>query len=69
MCQEEIQKLYKQFNKFHAGVNKTKMAELIERVKWPLRKDDYEQTISRLQRFAQTFQFSLMVSNRLVSKS
>lgn len=28
MCQEEIQKLCKKFNKFHAGVDKTKMAEL-----------------------------------------
>jgi CRISPR/Cas system CSM-associated protein Csm2 small subunit len=63
LCQSEVQKLYKKFSKFH-GVDKSKMAELIERIKWPLRKDDFENTVAALQRLTPTFQFSLLVSNR-----
>jgi hypothetical protein len=61
LCQADIQKLYHKFEKFH-GVDK--IARLLEQLKWPLRKDDCDRTVNMLQRFSQTFQFSLLVSNR-----
>ncbi|CCX31727.1 Similar to Putative ankyrin repeat protein RBE_0317; acc. no. Q1RJR6 [Pyronema omphalodes CBS 100304] len=40
-----------------------KVAQFMEQLKWPLRIEDYDSTISTVQRFTQTFQFSLTISN------
>jgi hypothetical protein len=64
-CQENIQALYK-FEKLQVRSN-NKVVGIIKRViEWPLKKEDCQSTLATLHRFAQTFQFSLTVSNWLV---
>jgi hypothetical protein len=61
-CQEHIQDLYKKMKKLQ--LQKNSLKGIIDRtVKWPLNKDEYRSTLATLQRFAQTFQFSLTISN------
>jgi hypothetical protein len=64
-CQAKIEDLYKKLEKLQVKSD-NKVAGLIERLKWPLKKEDYQDTILTLHRFIQTFQFSLTVSNWLV---
>ncbi|KAI5808432.1 hypothetical protein BZA77DRAFT_348101 [Pyronema omphalodes] len=59
-CRDQITEIY----------NKVKKIEFLERLKWPFRKEDYERTISTVQRFTQTFQFSLNIENcKLLAKT
>jgi hypothetical protein len=60
-CQEEVEGLYKKLEKLKGGGNKVK--ELVDRLKWPLKKEEFESTVTTLHRFMQTFQFSLSVAN------
>jgi hypothetical protein len=64
ICQSHIEKLYKLCTKFSGA--QSRMTHLVERIKWPLKKDNCEQATTALHRFTQTFQFSLVISNRLV---
>jgi hypothetical protein len=49
--------------RFRDGAYGNKMEQFIDRLKWPLHKDEFESAVAVLQRFAQTFQFSLTISN------
>lgn len=60
-CQEQIEDLYKRLGKI--GRVQNKAVEIIERMKWPFRKDEYQGIVAKLHRFTQTFQFSLQISN------
>ncbi|KAI5798521.1 hypothetical protein FPQ18DRAFT_322393 [Pyronema domesticum] len=60
-CKDQITNLYKKLKKIE--VRSGKVSQLMERLKWPFRKEDYDSTISTIQRFTQTFQFSLTISN------
>jgi uncharacterized protein Yka (UPF0111/DUF47 family) len=60
---DQITKLYKKIKKIEVSCEKSKIAQVMERLKWPLRKEDYDSTISTVQRFTQTFQFSLTMAN------
>jgi hypothetical protein len=60
-CQEQFQDLYKKLGKI--GRVQNKAVEIIERMKWPFRKDEYQGTVAKLHQFTQTFQFSLQVLN------
>ncbi|KAI5785324.1 hypothetical protein FPQ18DRAFT_351459 [Pyronema domesticum] len=62
-CRDQITELYKKIEKIEVSCEKSKIAQVMERLKWPLRKEDYDSTISTVQRFTQTFQFSLTISN------
>lgn len=65
-CQENIQALYKKLEKSQVRSDK-KIVGIIKRViEWPLKKEDCQSTLATLHRFAQTFRFSLTVSNWLV---
>jgi uncharacterized protein Yka (UPF0111/DUF47 family) len=60
---DQITKLYKKIKKIEVSCEKSKIAQVMERLKWPLCKEDYDSTISTVQRFTQTFQFSLTMAN------
>jgi uncharacterized protein Yka (UPF0111/DUF47 family) len=62
-CKDQITELYKKIEKIEVNCEKSKIAQVMERLKWPLRKEYYDRTISNVQRFTQTFQFSLTISN------
>lgn len=62
VCQNPLQKLYVKLGKLRIP-SSGKIAGLVERITWPLKKDEYQQTVSELQRFAQTFQFSRVLPN------
>jgi hypothetical protein len=64
-CQKEIEDLYKKLEKLQTP--NTKVAGIIERIKWPLKMEEYQGTLANLHRFAQTFQFSLTIANWYVS--
>jgi hypothetical protein len=65
-CQKKIQNLSKKLDNLQ-GRSENKVKGIIKRVvEWPLRKDEYQSTLATLQRFAQTFQFSLPITNWLV---
>jgi hypothetical protein len=64
-CQAKIEDLYKTLR----GLEKTKdnkVRGIIERPKWPFRKEECQRIVEELHRFARTFEFSLSVSNWLV---
>ncbi|KAI5798542.1 hypothetical protein FPQ18DRAFT_123346 [Pyronema domesticum] len=63
-CQQQIHGLYQKIAKLE--VHEKGITRIIERMKWPLRIDDYQTTVSMLQRFLQMFRFSLTVANWLV---
>jgi spore germination protein YaaH len=60
--QNRLQQLYVKLGKLRIS-SSGKIAGLVERITWPLKKDGYQQTVTELQRLAQTFQFSLVLSN------
>ncbi|KAI5816856.1 hypothetical protein BZA77DRAFT_343876 [Pyronema omphalodes] len=62
-CKSQIMQLYNKIEIIEVNLEKSKITKAIERLKWPLRKDDYDSIISTIQRFTQTFQFSLTISN------
>ncbi|KAI5818432.1 hypothetical protein BZA77DRAFT_15156 [Pyronema omphalodes] len=62
-CKDQITQLYKKIENIEVSSDKSKITQVMERLKWPLRKEDYDNTISTVQRFTQTFQFSLTISN------
>lgn len=63
-CETHIQALYKTLLPLRkTKSSKTKASDLIQRFAWPFQKDECQQTVQKLHRFAQTFQFSLVVSN------
>jgi hypothetical protein len=43
-----------------------KLPGWVERMKWPLKKDELEQTVCELHRFTQIFQFSMVIQNGYV---
>jgi hypothetical protein len=61
-CHNQIKDLYKKLESIRFPREK-KILDAVQRMKWPLRKEDYQDTVVTLQRFTQTFQFSLTVSN------
>jgi P2-related tail formation protein len=46
-----------------------KVTELIEKMKWPLRQEECKKSVASLKRFAQTFQFALVLENWFVYNS
>ncbi|KAI5816207.1 hypothetical protein BZA77DRAFT_344472 [Pyronema omphalodes] len=69
-CRDQITKLYKNIVKLEVRCEKGKISQAMERLKWPFRKQDYDSTMATVQRFTQTFQFSLTISNcELLAKS
>ncbi|KAI5789913.1 hypothetical protein FPQ18DRAFT_339675 [Pyronema domesticum] len=43
---------------------------VVERIKWPFKKDEYRNTVEKLQRFVKTFAFALKIENfEILSKS
>ncbi|CCX04970.1 Similar to ankyrin [Exophiala dermatitidis NIH/UT8656]; acc. no. EHY59712 [Pyronema omphalodes CBS 100304] len=62
--QAEVEKLYKKLEKLNIrGANGNKITEIIEKIKWPLLQEECEKSVASLQRFAQTFQFALVLEN------
>ncbi|KAI5816100.1 hypothetical protein BZA77DRAFT_387813 [Pyronema omphalodes] len=69
-CRDQITEIYNKVKKIEVRFEKNKSAQFLERLKWPFRKEDYERTISTVQRFTQTFQFSLNIENcKLLAKT
>jgi hypothetical protein len=63
-CQFRLKKLYESLRTLRgATLGSSRIGKLVIRLKWPLKKDEYHQTVAELHRFAQTFQFSLIISN------
>jgi hypothetical protein len=65
-CQQKIEALCKKLDVI-CKPKTNKMRVLIESVKWPLRKEECLQTVAELHQFAQTFEFSLVISHWYVS--
>jgi hypothetical protein len=65
-CQKQIQDLYQKLGKLQ-NRSGSRVSEIIDRVKWPLKKEEYQSTVIALHRFTQTFQFSLQISNWYVA--
>ncbi|KAI5817196.1 hypothetical protein BZA77DRAFT_263220, partial [Pyronema omphalodes] len=61
--QKRLEQLYLTLGKLQSRESSTKFGKLRGRIEWPLKKEEYHQTLTELQKFAQTFQFSLVVSN------
>jgi hypothetical protein len=66
VCQCRLKELHgKPANLSEACSNK-KLPGWVERMKWPLKKDELQQTMVELQWFTQIFQFSMVVQNWFV---
>jgi site-specific recombinase len=66
-CRNQIEELYKRLEKLETpDTSNNKVKGFIERMKWPLRKEDYQATLGNIHRFTHTFHFSLTISNWLV---
>jgi hypothetical protein len=65
--QQRLEQLYLILGKLQSPGSSKTFGKLIGNIKWPLKKEEYQQTLTELRRFAQTFQFSLVVSNWSVS--
>jgi len=63
--QTTLERLEKKLNRLQG---EDKVAKVLERFKWPLSKDECQQTVQTLHRCAQTFEFSLTVSNWFVPR-
>lgn len=62
MCQKQINVLYKKLGK-QENEKTSKVAGIIEGMKWPFQKEEFESTVRSLNRFTQTFEFSLTIEN------
>ncbi|CCX31584.1 hypothetical protein FPQ18DRAFT_418713 [Pyronema domesticum] len=62
-CEEQIQGLYKKLGQRSATTSR--IGGIIERIKWPFQKEDFEATVPSITRFTQVFQFSLTIDNWL----
>lgn len=62
-CRQRLEQLYLALGKPQSRDSSTTFGKLVWNIKWPLEREEYCQTLTELQRFAQTFQFSLVVSN------
>ncbi|KAI5785397.1 hypothetical protein FPQ18DRAFT_87167 [Pyronema domesticum] len=63
-CQCRLKELgAKLVNLSEACSRHRKFPRLVERMKWPLKKDELEQTVGELHRFTQIFQFSMVIQN------
>jgi hypothetical protein len=67
-CRQQIEDLHKKLKRFQVSIDggAGRVSGFVERLKWPLKKEDYQNTIATLHRFVQTFQFSLQISNWFV---
>jgi hypothetical protein len=64
--QDRLKLLYAKLDKLRASFEGNKLKVLVARLTWPLKKEEYEQTLVELQRTTQTFQLSLATSNGFV---
>jgi hypothetical protein len=66
-CREKIETLCKRLYPIRNKPKGNKIRDLIDRVKWPLQKDECQQIAEELHRFSQTFKFSLTIANWFVA--
>jgi hypothetical protein len=67
VCQGRLEQLYTKLEKLQVdSCSSSRLNELYARMKWPVQREDYQPTLTELQRFVQTVQFALVVSNWLV---
>jgi hypothetical protein len=67
VCQGRLEQLYTKLEKLQVdSCSSSRLNELYARMKWPVQREDYQSTLTELQRFVQTVQFALVVSNWLV---
>ncbi|KAI5810780.1 hypothetical protein BZA77DRAFT_162396 [Pyronema omphalodes] len=55
-CQYQLKKLWGRLADISEACSSKKLSGLVTRVRWPLKKDEVQQTIVTVQRFAQIFQ-------------
>lgn len=66
-CNGTVYRLCKQFAKLtHAKKPGRTVVDLLEHLKWPLRKEEYEKDIQNLRRLLQIFDFSINLSSLYV---
>ncbi|CCX34133.1 Similar to ankyrin [Exophiala dermatitidis NIH/UT8656]; acc. no. EHY59712 [Pyronema omphalodes CBS 100304] len=69
-CSQNIKRLYMALGKLELAKNSGRGAEMIERLKWPLKKEEYEKDMQTLRRLLRIFEFSLNLSScELLSKT
>ncbi|KAI5810839.1 hypothetical protein BZA77DRAFT_347519 [Pyronema omphalodes] len=62
-CQSIIEDLYKKLVKVGISKHSSKFDHLMQRGKWPFQKEECQQLVNTLHRYARIFEFSLHVSN------
>jgi hypothetical protein len=62
-CQQSVTRLYKTFGRLSQLRKASRAAAVIESLKWPFKKGDYEKDMDTLRRLRQVFQLSLNVSS------
>ncbi|KAI5816329.1 hypothetical protein BZA77DRAFT_62930 [Pyronema omphalodes] len=69
-CKDRLEELHRKLADIAEACSKKTLPDWITRMKWPLKKEDVQQTIVSLQRFAHIFQFSMVIKNyELMSKT
>ncbi|KAI5816325.1 hypothetical protein BZA77DRAFT_344387 [Pyronema omphalodes] len=69
-CKYRLEELHRKLADIAEACSKKTLPDWITRMKWPLKKEDVQQTIVSLQRFAHIFQFSMVIKNyELMSKT
>jgi hypothetical protein len=61
--QGNIQYLYKKLVKVEKSKHSSKFDHLLQRGRWPFQKEECQQLVNTLHRYAQIFEFSLRISN------
>jgi hypothetical protein len=62
-CQYQLEELRGKLADLSEACSSKKLPGWVTRMKWPLKKDELQQTVVALQRFAQIFQFSMVIQN------
>jgi hypothetical protein len=62
-CQCQLEELRGKLANLSETCSNKKLPGWIGRIKWPLKKDELQQTVVDLQRFARIFQFSMVIQN------
>lgn len=64
-CRKQIEGLHRRLEKLRSD---DKLMGVVERIKWPFKKDEYRNTVEKLQRFVKTFAFALKIENLYVTR-
>ncbi|KAI5788751.1 hypothetical protein FPQ18DRAFT_379831 [Pyronema domesticum] len=66
VCRCQLEELHGKLANLSEACSSKKLPGWVERMKWPLKKDELQQTVVQLQGFAQIFQFSMVIQNWFV---